>query len=322
MKSKQTSNALQNQNNESITDPNDDRPYITDLLLQHQVEIDTVHEILTNNEPLFVQDSQSPNPRYDNIWILRYILSHRTIANASKAAQKTIQFRHTKRLNELGDIRHRAPSLRKDTKIQENQFPSVLAYNAYFASNYTIMHTLPDPNRGVMSYVKVNELNLKGIYETLPLETLQDSYLYCNETIFQIQDEITRRTNRLTKVLKIIDLQDMSLKGLKLNYMKKDAKASRLSQDYYPQLVGAVYLVNCPNFMQRVWNILKKLFPKRVVEKTNLFGKVITEKERKKYFEKFVKVDNLPVCFGGSDEHWPHHVDDLATIFCKESNSC
>ena len=297
-------------------------PYIQDLLRQHQQEIKAVHEFLFNSEPLFVQDSQSPKPRYDNIWILRYILSHRTIASASKAAQKTIQFRHAKGLNELGDIRHCVPSLRKTETIQQNQFPSVLAYNAYCASDHTIIHTLPDRNQGVMSYVKVNELDLKGIYETLPLETLQDSYLYYNETIFQIQDEITRRTNRLTKVLKIIDLQDMSLKGLKLNYMKKDAKASRLSQDYYPQLVGAVYLVNCPNFMQRVWNILRKLFPKRVVEKTNLYGKVISEKERKNYFEKFVNVNDLPVCFGGSDEHWPHHVDDLATIFWKEDNSC
>jgi len=48
---------------------------------------------------------------------------------------------------------------------------------------------------------------------------------------------------------------------------------------------------------------------------------VITEEERKNYFEMFVNVDNLPVCFGGKDENWPHRADDLATIFGKSNSS-
>ena len=293
------------------SDPYDDRPYVKDLLYQHQSQIYAVQEILKSEEPLYEQDASSSNPRYDKLWILRYVLSHqRNIKTAARAAVKTIQFRDSKGLNALGDIRHRVPSLRNN---QEVQFSSVLAYNTYCATDTAVVHTLPDKNRGVLSYVKVKDLDLKGVYENLPREQLQESYLFYNETVFQIQDAITRKTGRLTKTLKVIDLEGMTLKGLKLNFMKKDGHASKLAQEYYPQLVGAVYIINCPTWMSSAWKIISPLFPKRVVEKTYFFGK-ITSKKEKRLIWRFVEETNLPVRCGGSDSDWPN-VDDLSVTF-------
>ena len=45
---------------------------------------------------------------YDEIWILRFVLSHKSnVKKATNAALATMKFREEKKLNELGDIHHR-----------------------------------------------------------------------------------------------------------------------------------------------------------------------------------------------------------------------
>lgn len=85
----------------------DHRPLISDLLKTHADKIEEVRNII-KEEILYNKDDNAK--RYDDIWILRFVLSHKkNIKSAAKAAIKTMQYREEWKLNEMGDIRHKFP---------------------------------------------------------------------------------------------------------------------------------------------------------------------------------------------------------------------
>ena len=75
----------------------DDRPDICDLIEKHLHDINAVRKLIVK-DPLF------NSTLYDELWILRFIMSHKNPVQAAKAAKKAMQIREEYKLNELGDI--------------------------------------------------------------------------------------------------------------------------------------------------------------------------------------------------------------------------
>ena len=74
-----------------------DRPLVKDLLEEHGTKIEEIRAIIEK------EDSYCKS--YVDIWMLRFILSHKKVSKASIAAIKTMKFRQEKKLNELVYIR-------------------------------------------------------------------------------------------------------------------------------------------------------------------------------------------------------------------------
>ena len=70
-----------------------DRPLVKDLLEEHGTKIEEIRAIIEK------EDSYCKS--YVDIWMLRFILSHKKVSKASIAAIKTMKFRQEKKLNEL-----------------------------------------------------------------------------------------------------------------------------------------------------------------------------------------------------------------------------
>lgn len=296
----------------SLTLPYDTRPFIRDLLKDNASKIESVRSILQSDSNFNKCDNTS---RYDDIWILRFLLSHKNnVKSAAKAAIETMHFREERKLNELGDIRHRAPSLRSPSP--DVQFPCFLLYNSFSKSEFTFVHSLPDTNRGIMSYINVGEMDLHRAAVETSQEDNEMFHILQNEVFYQIQDEVTRRTGKLTKMIRVIDMGGLSRKDLSLDFVKRDGAASTLFEDCYPQLLGSTYFVNCPGWVSTVWAMLKHFFPKRAVEKMNFIGKHSTGKNAE-CFQAYVSHQHVPKQFGGSNPEWPR-VDDLAVTFTKK----
>ncbi len=293
-------------------DVHDDRPFISDLLKENSSEIEAVRTIIQDDD-LYSKGDNSI--RYDDIWILRYVLSHKkNVESASKAAIATMHFREERRLNELGDIRYKVPSKRVPAATQ---FPSVALFNKFIKSDDSVLHTLPDKDRGVVSYCKICDIDQHKIAEEMTVEDLANVYIYYNESVFQVQDQITRRTGRLTKVLRVLDFDGLPLRSISATYIKTDTKASRSLQHYYPQLLGAVYNMNCPYFLSKTWEVFKPFFPTSIAEKMNFFGQEIGPTDLN-YFVQYISEDNLPARYGGSNKMFPN-IEDIAETFREES---
>lgn len=195
---------------DSEQDPHDERPMIDDLLEKHAQAIASVREqILADDECKALYEKRDNIKRYDDIWILRYVLSHKGhTKSASKAAIKTIKFREESKLNEAGDLRHRikqpgVPDSEKTANI--DPLPGIKLYNKYCDENAMCI-ALPDENRGIVVFVDMGKLDQHGLAQGVNAEEMKEMVLYSNEAMFQVVDEITRRTRRLTKVTKIVDM--------------------------------------------------------------------------------------------------------------------
>ena len=80
-------------------------------------------------------------------------------------------------------------------------------------------------------------------------------------------DEVTRRTGYLTKYVRLIDLHGMSIRGINRRFQRRDAENTKAIEDFYPQLLGAVFICHAPRWLQGVWRGLRTMMSARVLEK-------------------------------------------------------
>lgn len=270
----------------------DPRPAVADLIEKHRSQIKDIAQLL-QHDPLYDPTIQ------DDLWILRYFLSHKNVRKAADAAKATLQYRKEHKLDKVGDIREKwDPKLHVFQQQQDQE-----GFYSCFEKD-SLVHHLPDKNRGFIMYII-----MKGIDQTKMVEDIDDDvafkhYIRAKEWQFQVSDEVTRRTGRLTKGCKIVDLKGMKLRHVNHAYIKKDAKLNKKLQDFYPQSLGSMLIVNAPPIFDSVWSMFRPFFPRRMVEKVN----VINPKKRPKdmlHFAKFVSEEDFPEMYGGKLTTWP-----------------
>eukprot|EP00957_Ditylum_brightwellii_P183841 14003500-Ditylum_brightwellii.AAC.1 len=104
------------------------------------------------------------------------------------------------------------------------------------------MNTLPDKDRGIITYIMLAKVSFKEAAKSLTDEEWHDMHLYLNEISHQILDATTRRTGRLTKLLKVFDVNCMSIGKADRTYVKRDGAAVKKTEMFYPQLLGKVFI--------------------------------------------------------------------------------
>jgi hypothetical protein len=87
--------------------------------------------------------------------------------------------------------------------------------------------------------------------------------------------------------------------------IRRDAATAKEMEDYYPQALRSLYIVNAPFWFTTTWKVMRPLMPTRFVEKFN----VIAPLKNKKEFELFLKhasEEHLPTKLGGKYEGCPY----------------
>lgn len=294
--------------------PYDERPLISDLLTKHSAAIDSVRQIIQADDVGNKLYNKGDNAkRYDDIWILRFVLSHNgNVTAAAKAVLKTIEFREEKKMNELGDIRHRLQNFgdSRHSNSACEPLPGFPQMNSCCGENCSFI-VLPDVNRGLILYCDVGQVDMDKIADEVSEENQMDSLLYSNEATFQVLDDVTRRTGRLTKQLKMIDMGNVSVRKMNRAYLKRDAACSKALEDYYPQQLGTMFVANGPAWLSTFWSALRPFFPKRMVEKVDFLpsiSKIKKAKNSDKYLKpilRYVSEEDLPERYGGKNQEWP-----------------
>ena len=299
----------------SASNWHDDRPLVADLLATHSEAIASVQEGVYANEIGKELFTKGGNPQcYDDIWILRFVLSHRgNVKSATKAAIKTMIFREEKKLNVVGDLRHKLKNYNGDdndvtrSDATSTDLPGRKLFNS-FCEKDAIINFLPDKNQSLWIIPQLCKINLDKVVAEMSQEELSEWYLYGNEAFYQILDEITRRTGRLTKSMKIIDMTNMQLLKMNRTFVKRDAAASKASEDFYPQLLGTMFIFNSPRWLSGFWILVRPFFPKRVAEKFVFLPSLLKMKKTKKDFEsisRYISEEHLPEKYGGMNKTWP-----------------
>lgn len=276
------------------THPGDDRPAVNDLIAAHRSSIDALKDALAAaDEPLY-------RPlKHDDLWLLRFVLSHKkSTKKALKAARHALEFRKQHRLDEK-DIRPFPPGYKHVETI-----PEVKAMTEC-ASDDTFNWCLPEGDRGnVFLFCRYAGYDQNSLVNNVPESAWGPAFVYISEWAFQWTDYITRTTGLLTKNVRFIDFDGMSMFNMNKEIGRRDSAAMKLTDDVYPQLLRAILICHSPSWLQAFWRVLRVILPGRLVEKFDFIDPLTNLKERARLL-RFIPQEKLPVRFGGDYQPWP-----------------
>lgn len=92
-----------------------------------------------------------------------------------------------------------------------------------------------------------------------------------------------------------MDLKDGSMKIFSKKVYSLIQIASKIGQDYYPEIMGQMFIVNAPMLFTGVWVIVKGFLDERTRKKITIIGS-----KYQKDLLQLVEADNLPDFLGGN----------------------
>lgn len=231
--------------------PNDQRPLVKDLIREHRSAIDEIKMGLLDN-------SLYEPEKHDDLWILRFWLSHQRRKPALEAAKKTLQFRKDLRLDQW-DIREYAPSdCNEGTMVHEY---------LQFWDRDAVVFSLPDRHspEGPKFFIKLAGRDQHKLTKELTEDHWFAFFGQCAEWCFQWADYRTRLSGRLTNCVGFVDAQGMSLKSFHAECTLRDGRALGVLHDCYPQTIEAIKIRNPPGGFRILWRMVRAVLPKSVV---------------------------------------------------------
>lgn len=278
-------------------DPYDKRPTVKSLISKHRKEIDELRSKIEDHH-LF------NSHKHDDLWLMRFLFSHRMNQQAAlDAATNTLEFRHEYALDEW-DIRHVQP---KSENLHHSDYPYAHAaakmLDCYDAED-TMIYYVPDPKRGVVGFLHLAGRNQHRMAETLSQQDYFEAHLFSTEWKFQWLDYLTRSTGLMTKYLSVADCIGSHRGMINKHSKHMDSAAAKTMEDKYPQLLGSMFVVNAPIWINVVFAIIKPFIPKRLLEKINLIKPLKRERDLE-LLQEYISMSDLPERYGGLMKQWP-----------------
>ena len=263
---------------------------MSDLIAENASKIEALRE-LVKVDPLYDAN------RHDDLWLLRYLLSHTRggVKAAAKAARYTLAWREENRMDEL------AAELNASTALEPAiAHPDVVKVHKIHVKPHGIRHIQPDKTRGPVllanmvdfDYATTVKLISRDEYAMMIKCMLEWVYIQC--------DRATRETGKLTKSARFIQVKGLSAFSLDREWLKLDGQVAKEMEDCYPQALGIIICLNPPTWALIVWRAAKFLFPARMVEKIDLVSTAGARKEVHKRARKWIDLEQLPSSYGGN----------------------
>lgn len=222
---------------------------------------------------------------YDDIWALRFVLSHPEDADAARAAAETLRWRAEKK--EMLAAAAAGESLKRFESLER------LVVAQYHGETST----------GTPLYIiRAGISNTVALTNAHTHEEMVEFMMYRKELGFLLCDAMTRKTRKLTKLVTVNDLSHVSLlAGTDKRFTAVLGAASKLSETLYPQLLDRAVLINVPYIFGAIWSIIKGLMSANTRAKVAVCGSSDTRKGdiSKCPFAKLINLHTVPSFLGG-----------------------
>ena len=222
---------------------------------------------------------------YDDIWALRFVLSHPEDADAARAAAETLRWRAEKK--EMLAAAAAGESLKRFESLER------LVVAQYHGETST----------GAPLYIiRAGISNTVALTNAHTHEEMVEFMMYRKELGFLLCDAMTRKTRKLTKLVTVNDLSHVSLlAGTDKRFTAVLGEASKLSETLYPQLLDRAVLINAPYIFGAIWSIIKGLMSANTRAKVAVCGSSDTRKGdiSKCPFAKLINLHTVPSFLGG-----------------------
>ena len=150
--------------------------------------------------------------------------------------------------------------------------------------------------------VRAGVSNTAALIESCKEEDIVRWMLWRRELGFQKCDRLTRETGKMHRMTVVNDLNHLSLlNGQDKRFRAVLSKTSKLSEVYYPQLLGKAVLINLPRVFSAIFAGFKLVMSKRLLAKITLCPGITLSEDvaRCPFASKHLNLDDLPTFLGG-----------------------
>ncbi|KAG7088447.1 hypothetical protein E1B28_012439 [Marasmius oreades] len=139
-------------------------------------------------------------------------------------------------------------------------------------------------------------MNLKKLYSTCSPERHWQTILVNAESLTRevIPSAALAHGKSVTSVFVVVDLDGFGL-GQFWQMKGLVQKSFNISQDYYPETMGSLVVINAPSSFTIIWSIVKPWLAKETADKTDVWGT-----DYKERLLELVDADSLPSFLGGN----------------------
>ncbi|KAF9581492.1 cytosolic factor, phosphatidylinositol/phosphatidylcholine transfer protein [Lunasporangiospora selenospora] len=229
---------------------------------------------LIKAEGLFVPE------RHDDHYVLRFLRARKFhIANTHKMFVDCETWR---RENKVDDLIH--------SFVFEEEEAVRKCYPRYY-------HNIDKEGRPI--YIEhIGVIDIKTLFKITDEERMTKQHVLSYERL--IRDRMpacSKRAGRhIEQCCTILDLKDVSLRQF-ANAFGFIKRTSAIAQNYYPEMMGKMYVINAPMMFTSVWGMVKPLLDEVTVKKIVILGS-----DYKKTLLEDIEADNLPTALGGACE--------------------
>jgi hypothetical protein len=131
---------------------------------------------------------------------------------------------------------------------------------------------------------------------TVPFEDMLAYHMYHMEYKSALVSTLSHSTGRVVRTAKVIDLAGLGrahLDSRGLAYLKR---LLAVSQSHYPEMLGALWIVNAPFMFTMGWGIVKPWLHEHTVEKIS----ILSAEESTRVLLRCIHADTLPSFLGGN----------------------
>ena len=198
----------------------------------------------------------------DDLWLLRFCLSHRTTEKAADAARATLRYRAAN-----SDLLRRAMEGGGSHE------------DALGALNKQALLPSPTLLGEPVHVVRAAASDVKKLMDDFTEEEVVEHLNLSKERAFLRCDAESRRSGRLVKLVSVLDIRDGRLSDLDLRFLRALGRASAETEKFYPQLLGLVAAVNAPPWVHALVRVASHFVPERTMRKLAVCGATDTAEE-------------------------------------------
>jgi hypothetical protein len=264
------------------------RPLVSEMLTRYSQSIDALQAAM-------VTDGNFDARRHDRLFLLRFLLSHESsggrpnVTRAAAAVRRALQLRAERKLDEVAAVVRSGPSrvwLREANQSWMHYLP--------------VQMSQPDPDGPILLCTRAADIRFHQIASEVSWEEYSRVSALATEFIFERMDQVTRRTGRITKYIRVLDLSGVRPSQISLKFMKMDGEQSKRIQCLYPQLLGAIIYLNPPPSLAFLYkHFVRPLLPRKVTEKSFALSPRKSDADRA-LLQTLLPVDSLHATFGGT----------------------
>ena len=140
----------------------------------------------------------------------------------------------------------------------------------YLKKNYTSGHYGNDYEGRVILIERVTNYKPDEIFKHFTIEDIEDHLIQIHERLMFIEMPISSMVfkKRIDNTMLIVDLKNVNVTSMFKSKFKSFIKtATKIGQDYYPEILSKSFFINSPMIFKAIWAIISLWMDKKTIAK-------------------------------------------------------